>query len=75
MARLAVVVNVENSGGERMNQQVQPLQVQAPLQVTAESFTAVMSVIIAVWAGVFVLSQIIKVFKGEEIEKPPLMPE
>lgn len=58
-----------------MNQQVQPLQVQAPLQVTAESFTAVMSVIIAVWAGVFVLSQIIKVFKGEEIEKPPLMPE
>ncbi|GAI88949.1 unnamed protein product [marine sediment metagenome] len=56
-----------------MNQQVQPLLIQAPLQVTAESFTAVMNVIMAVWAGTWVLSQVIKTFKGEEVEKPPLI--
>ncbi|MBA7534585.1 hypothetical protein ES705_26834 [subsurface metagenome] len=55
-------------------QQVQPYQAPAPLsQVTAESFTAVMSVIMAVWAGTWVLSQVIKVFKGEEVEKPLIL--
>ena len=59
-----------------MNQPVQPYQVPAPLgQVTAESFAVVMSVIMAVWAGAFVLQQVVKVFKGEVIEKPPLIPE
>lgn len=46
-----------------------------PLQVQAESFTAVMAIIMAIWAGAFVLQQVIKVFKGEEIEKPPLISE
>ena len=66
-----------------MNQQVQPLvvpvlpaQVPAPLnQVTAESFAAVMSVIMAIWAGAWVLQQVLKVFKGEEVERPPLIPK
>ncbi len=57
-----------------MNQPVQPYQVPATLApVTPESFTAVMSVIMAVWAGVFVLQQIVKVFKGEEVKKPPML--
>ena len=51
-----------------MNQQIQPLG-----QVTAESFAMVMSVIMAVWTGVFVLQQVVKVFKGEEVERPPLI--
>ena len=54
-------------------EQVQPLVVQTLPQVTAESFTAVMSVIMAVWAGTWVLSQVIKVFKGEEVEKPLIL--
>lgn len=64
-----------------MNQPIQPYElispqvVQAPLQVTPQSFAAVMSVIMAVWAGTWVLSQIIKVFKGEEVERPPLIPK
>ena len=59
-----------------MNQQVQPQQVPITIApVTAESFAAVMGVIMAIWAGVFVLQQVIKVFKGEEIERPPLIPE
>ena len=58
-----------------MNQLIQPQeQIPVPLsQVTAESFTAVMSVIMAVWAGAWVLSQVIKVVKGEEVEKPPIL--
>ena len=62
-----------------MNQQIQPYEiqgqvVQAPLgQVTPQTLQAVMAAIMAVWAGVWVLSQVIKVFKGEVIEKPPLM--
>jgi len=32
-----------------------------------------MSVIMAVWAGTFVLSQVVKVFKGEEVEKPLIL--
>lgn len=49
------------------DQQVQPLAVQV------QSFTTVMGVIMTVWAATFVLSQIIKVFKGKEVEKPPLL--
>lgn len=60
-----------------MNQQIQPQQiqpVQAPLgQVTPQSLQAALAVIMAVWAGAWVLSQVIKVFKGEEVEKPPLV--
>jgi len=44
-----------------------------PLQVTAQSFTAVMSVIMIVWMGAFVVQQVIKVIKREEIEKPPIL--
>ncbi|GAI69798.1 unnamed protein product, partial [marine sediment metagenome] len=55
-------------------EQVQPLVVQAPLgQITAQSFTTVISVIMVVWTGTFVLSQVIKVVKGEEVEKPPIL--
>ncbi|GAI94828.1 unnamed protein product [marine sediment metagenome] len=61
-----------------MFQQIQPQQAQplvAPTlsQVTVQSFTATMSVIMAIWAGTWVLSQVIKVVKGEEVEKPPLL--
>ena len=52
-------------------EQTQPLVTPTLLQV--QSFTATMSVIMAVWAGTWVLSQVIKVFKGEEVEKPPLL--
>ncbi|MBA7506498.1 hypothetical protein ES706_05189 [subsurface metagenome] len=60
--------------GEKVNQQVQPLQVAAvsPSQVTAQTFQVVMGVIMVVWMGTWVLSQVIKVFKGEEVEKPPI---
>jgi len=44
-----------------------------PLTVQVQSLQAVMAAIMAVWAGVWVLSQVIKVFKGEVIEKPPLL--
>ncbi|MBA7548665.1 hypothetical protein ES705_41130 [subsurface metagenome] len=52
-------------------EQVQPIVTPTLLQV--QSFTATMSVIMAVWVGTFVLSQVIKVVKGEEIEKPPII--
>ncbi|GAI85172.1 unnamed protein product [marine sediment metagenome] len=56
--------------------QAQPLQVPTPSQVTPLfTFSTTMSVIMAVWAGTWVLSQVIKVFKGEEVEKPPMIPE
>lgn len=54
-------------------QQAQPLVAPTLSQVTAESFTTVMSVIMLVWTGTFVLSQVIKVVKGEEVEKPPVL--
>lgn len=60
-----------------MNQLIQPQeQVQSlvtPTLLQVQSFTATMSVIMAVWAGTWVLSQVIKVFKGEEVEKPPVL--
>ncbi|GAI64362.1 unnamed protein product [marine sediment metagenome] len=52
-----------------MTQQIQP----SLTQVTAQQLQAVMAGIMAVWVGAFVLSQVIKVFKGEVIEKPPLL--
>jgi len=59
-----------------VNQLVQPAQVVQPLApVTPESFQVVMGVVMAVWAGAFVLQQVIKVIKGEEIEKPPVIPK
>lgn len=42
------------------------------LTVEAESFTVVVGVIMAIWFGVFVISQIIRMFKGEAVERPPL---
>lgn len=45
----------------------------APLQVTAQTFQVVMGVIMAVWMGAWVLSQVVRVVKGEEVEKPPLV--
>lgn len=54
-------------------EQVQPLVAPTLSQITAESFTTVMSVIMLVWTGTFVLSQVIKVVKGEEVEKPPVL--
>jgi len=57
-----------------MNQLIIPQEQVQPLsQVTAESFTAVMSVIMLIWMGAFVVQQVIKVIKREEIEKPPIM--
>ena len=55
-------------------EQVQPLQVPTPPQVTPLfTFSTTMSVIMAVWAGTWVISQVIKVVKGEEVEKPPVL--
>ena len=48
---------------------------QSPVQVTPQSLQFVMGVIMAVWAGTWVLSQVIKVVKGEEVERPPLIPK
>jgi len=56
-------------------EQVQPLVVQTLPQVTAESFATVTSVIMIVWMGAFVVQQVIKVVKREEIERPPIMPK
>jgi len=39
----------------------------------AQSFTTVIGVLMTIWAGAWVLQQVIKVFKGEEVEKPPLL--
>ena len=55
-----------------MNQQIQP-QIVQPLIVQVQWFQTVMAGIMTVWVGVYVLSQTIKVFKGEVIEKPPLV--
>lgn len=60
-----------------MNGQVQPYEIvsaQTSSQVTVQSFQTVMAVILAVWAGSWVLSQIVKMVKGKEVEKPPLIP-
>lgn len=48
-------------------QQVQSLTVQA------QWLQAAMGVIMLVWMGAFVVSQMVKVIKGEEIEKPQLL--
>lgn len=61
-----------------MNQLVQPhgqIGAAQVLQVTPQTLQFVMGVIMAVWAGTWVLSQVIKVVKGEEVEKPPLIPK
>ncbi len=62
-----------------MNQLVQPSgqvgATQVALQVTPQTLQFVMGVIMAVWAGTWVLSQVIKVVKGEEVERPPLIPK
>lgn len=44
-----------------------------PALVQVQSFTAVMSGIMAVWMAAYVLQQIIKGFKGETIKRPPLL--
>ncbi len=54
-------------------EQVQPLVAPTLSQVTAESFATVTSVIMLVWMGAFVVQQVIKVVKKEEIEKPPIL--
>ncbi len=60
-----------------MNQQIQPYQI-IPVQtvqplapITPQAIQAIMGVIGVIWMGAFVLQQVIKVAKGEEIEKPP----
>ncbi len=50
-----------------MSQSVQPSE------VMAQWFQFVIPVIMAVWMGAFVVQQVIKVVKGEEIEKPPVI--
>ena len=52
-----------------MTQQIQPQQ------LTAQWFEYVVPVIFAVWVGTFVLSQVVKIAKGEEVEKPPFIPK
>ena len=55
-------------------EQVQPLQAPTPPQITPLlAFSTTMSVIMAVWASVWVLSQVVKLFKGEEVEKPLIL--
>lgn len=58
-----------------MNQLVQPVRVEVnqALMLEAQWIQAVMGVIMTVWMGVFVLSQVKKVIKGEEVEKPPMV--
>lgn len=43
-----------------------------PLVVEAQWLQVVMGAIMAIWVGAWVLSQVIKAVKGEEVEKPPL---
>ncbi|GAI53117.1 unnamed protein product, partial [marine sediment metagenome] len=45
----------------------------SPLTIQAQWFQAVMGVVMLVWMGTFVAGQMIKVVKGEEIERPPLV--
>ncbi|GAJ02250.1 unnamed protein product [marine sediment metagenome] len=45
----------------------------SPLAIQAQWIQAVMGVIMAVWMGAFVVQQVVKVAKGEEVERPPLI--
>ena len=58
-----------------MNQQVVPQEQVQPLTVQAQWISAVASVIMVVWMGAFVVQQVIKVVKREEIERPPIIPK
>ena len=49
-----------------MTQQLQPVQVNPQL------VQGIMAVIMVVWIATYVLSQVTRLFKGEEPEKPPL---
>lgn len=56
-----------------MIQQIQPYQQPQPyqpLQVEAQFWQGVVSFLMATLLAVYVLSQIIKVFRGEEVAKP-----
>ncbi|GAI58969.1 unnamed protein product [marine sediment metagenome] len=56
-------------------QQVQSLEQAQPLTVQAQWISSVTSVIMIVWMGAFVVQQVIKVIKREEIERPPIIPK
>jgi hypothetical protein len=47
------------------------LQPQA-VQVQPQLVQGILAAIMVVWMATYVLSQVIKGFKGEEVEKPPL---
>lgn len=53
--------------------EVQSQAVQTPLQVTPQQVQVVMGIIMTVWVGAWVLSQIVKMVKGKEVERPPLI--
>lgn len=46
-----------------------PISYQAQ-QIQPQTFQAAIGAIMAVWFGVYVLQQVIRVFKGEVVEKP-----
>jgi len=45
----------------------------SPLAIQAQWIQGVMGVIMLVWMGTFVMQQVVKGVKGEEVEKPPLL--
>jgi len=49
------------------------IEAQAQPIVQIQAFQAVMGVIMAIWFAGYVLQQVIKMFKGEVVEKPPLL--
>ena len=51
-------------------QQIQPYQQSQPLQVEAQFWQGVVSFLITVALGAWVLSQMGKALRGEEVEKP-----
>ena len=52
-----------------MIQQYSPQQTQST-QVTPQYVQGIMTAIMVVWIGVYVLKQVVNLFKGEEVEPP-----
>lgn len=52
-------------------QQVQPVQAPAG-QVSPQLVQGIMVAIMMVWVVTYVISQVVKLVKGEEVERPPL---
>lgn len=50
--------------------QIQPQQVVTQSQVTPQYVQGIMTTIMMVWMAVYVLKQVVNLFKGEEVEPP-----